>query len=460
MLANPPPIPAFATVALLVVGCAVADSVDGFTGEPPGQPASGGAGSLGGTGDPTSTASGAAPTTTTSDGATSGANEDAESGLDTGGPIFDVGSADVPSCGAAGSVDFSYLWVANAAQGTVSKIDTFTMDEVGRYIVRPDQAGNPSRTSVDLNGDVVVANRSGGVTKIFADPEDCIDDNGTPGIQTSTGAEDILAWGTEECIAWHTEFPGVLQRPVAWSAGVFDETRCVWSGQGVWTTTALANTPGSVQVHYLDGETGAVLFELAVPELGVSVLGPYGGAVDSQGNFWFHARDPNQPTGLARVDPDGGAYETMPIPMANPYGIAVDSTDRIWFSSYTSGLSRFDPADGSWEIRAGAGGLGITADGDGAIWIASGHPFPTFRGVIAYDTETLDPLQVIDMSAVTQSANGVALDFEGYLWMVDSHDSAWKIDRQAETWERYGGLTGPYTYSDMTGWGLSLVTRG
>lgn len=49
-------------------------------------------------------------------------------------------------------------------------------------------------------------------------------------------------------------------------------------------------------------------------------------------------------------------------------------------------------------------------------------------------------------------------DFDGYVWMVDQTNSAFRIDPDTGAWERYQGLTGPYAYSDMTGWGLSLVS--
>ena len=47
-----------------------------------------------------------------------------------------------------GEIDFSYIWIANSVEGTISKIDTQTLVEEGRYIVRPDSNGNPSRTSL------------------------------------------------------------------------------------------------------------------------------------------------------------------------------------------------------------------------------------------------------------------------------------------------------------------------
>ena len=51
-------------------------------------------------------------------------------------------------------------------------------------------ANNPSRTAVDFNGDIWVANRAFGgqssVTKIANDLTECADRNGTPGLQTSS----------------------------------------------------------------------------------------------------------------------------------------------------------------------------------------------------------------------------------------------------------------------------------
>ena len=78
----------------------------------------------------------------------------------------------------------SYIWIANSQQGTVSKIDTRELLELGRYWVRPDKAGSPSRTSVNLDGDVAVAARTGGISKFYADLADCKESNGQADIQT------------------------------------------------------------------------------------------------------------------------------------------------------------------------------------------------------------------------------------------------------------------------------------
>src|SRR5205085_5715577 len=126
--------------------------------------------------------------------------------------------------------------------GTVSKIDTRTLQEEGRYITRPDGVGNPSRTSVNLSGDVAIANRHGGLVKFYAEESDCVESNGMPGIQTSAGGNNVLGWDVEECRAWYTEFPTTNQRPVAWTPGTVVPGTCDSEGEQVWTV--MSAVPG------------------------------------------------------------------------------------------------------------------------------------------------------------------------------------------------------------------------
>lgn len=136
-------------------------------------------GSLGGLGTDATDASsdGDSVESTAATGAsTSGGESDTMMAPDAG-PRFDVGAspdAGAMDCGQdGGGAVHSHIWIANSLQGTVSKINTRTMIEEGRYIVHPGSNGDPSRTSVSLSGDVAVANRRGGVTKVFDNINDC-----------------------------------------------------------------------------------------------------------------------------------------------------------------------------------------------------------------------------------------------------------------------------------------------
>ena len=110
-----------------------------------------------------------ATTTDTGDG------DSAESGTKWDLPPIPDASEGCAGGGGGGNQDLlSFIWIANSGEGTVSKINTMTGVEEGRYDSSPQVGGNPSRTSVNLLGDVAVSNRDpGGVTKIAAVKERC-----------------------------------------------------------------------------------------------------------------------------------------------------------------------------------------------------------------------------------------------------------------------------------------------
>ena len=94
---------------------------------------------------------------------------------------------------------------------------------------------DPSRTTVGLGGDVVVADRFGnGATKIASEIGRCVDANKDGKIHTSSGALDVLPWGTDECVLWHVDFPqGAIARAAAYDAQVGpdgDDASTVWIG--------------------------------------------------------------------------------------------------------------------------------------------------------------------------------------------------------------------------------------
>ena len=376
------------------------------------------------------------------------------------GPKFDLGTppdgGPVGPCGGNGagpSCDFSYIWIANSSQNTISKINTQTMVEEGRYRVRPDGGGSPSRTSVNTAGDVAVASRNGGITKFHARVESCVDQNGDGVIQTSMGAADVLEWGDEECRAWHTPFPAFnTQRPVAWTQGQFNPATCSYENQKVWTAGGMSNSPGTARVYRLDGDDGSIEADIVVPEISMGTFGPYGAAVNSNGDLWFINYD--TPRRLVHVDYDTLDYTVFDVP-ANEcsYGFTVDSKDRPWIGTFCgSGTLRFTPGANTFDAVPGVFGYGIQEDASGTMWLATFSP----PGLQAIDADTLAVGQHIALP--TSSSRGVSVDFEGYVWFVDMTNSAFKVDTTAGTFETYNQLVGPYTYSDMTGWGLCNVT--
>ncbi len=353
-----------------------------------------------------------------------------------------------------------YIWVANAGEHTVSKINTETLQEEGRYLTREDGDGDPSRTSVNLAGDVVVANRYGGVTKFWADEASCEDRNGDGTIQTSSGADDVLPWDDEECRAWSTPFDTTNQRPVAWTPGDRPDS-CDASTAEVWTVASTEpgfpglGGAGGVTAYLLDGQTGAIEQTLAIPDFNGFQFGAYGGAVDGEGNFWFSSFNLSGGSQLARIDRQTLAVEIYDAPEGQlSYGITVDHLGRPWVAGVLgAGAARFEPATETWvTTEAFTDATGI-AEGPDGLWMF----VATDAGVQALDLETL----ALGASwSSPQLVKGVGFDIDGYLWAVATHDAsapepstpAFKIDVDTMTTvDSYDGLTEPYTYSDLTG---------
>lgn len=381
-------------------------------------------------------------TTTSSTSTTNPIDTDTGGGSSTsGGPVADMGS---PCDGGVIVPEKGFLWAANSAQGTISKIDTDTVTEVGRYIVRPDSAGSPSRTSVSITGNVAVANRSGGVTKIFSDIDNCQDTNGIPGIQTSNNNQ-FLPWGMDDCVDWYTPFAYQSQRPVAWGPGEFNEQTCAYENEELWTSGR--GGIAGIDILILNGDDGTVKEQINVPTggngLNEDFYGIYGGAVDPDGNFWGSQLGS---TGrLIRVTRSDMSYDIWPTP-AGPhwYGMTVDSDGIVFLCGNTIG--RFDPMTEMWTTAQVGGYAGCMADtGDnGLVWLSNG------QGVVGVNRDTL----AVEKTWNAAGSYGVSIDFKGFVWVVANGNTASKIDPNNGQFVTYNGLVGAYTYSDMTGFSL------
>ncbi|MBW2261459.1 MAG: hypothetical protein JRG91_05745 [Deltaproteobacteria bacterium] len=374
---------------------------------------------------------------------------DAIDGADPGvDPPVDPGVDHPPSaCG-----EKSYIWIANSAEGTLSKLCTLDGVEMGRYVTSPQGAsGDPSRTSVNLHGDMVVTNRDpspgpSSVTKFAAEDYDCIDRNGIPGIQTSTGGDDVLPWGEDECMIWNTPLPpgggGMAMgcRATAWQG---DEDPDTGLGGHVWIGCMM-----NQKAYEIDGDTGEVL-DPAGYNAGV---GPYGGAMDGLGNFWMVAMGCT--VGMCRLSQlnmTTHAFTIHTVPCG--YGISVDRLGRIWTAGM-GGVNRLDPVSGTnttYNTGLAQFNRGIAVDDEGSVWAAV-----TDGSLIEVNETTVELIGTAPLGA--SDVVGVAIDFQGQVWAVaQGSNQAIKVNPDTYEVERFTIGSGPYTYSDMTGYQLTIV---
>jgi streptogramin lyase len=391
-------------------------------------------------------------------------------------------------------------WIANFVEGKVTKLDTRDGTQLGRYdsvlidgtngAEPPDHAcdkvgldaragGNcPSRTGVDFEGAVYVANRAfgrqGTVTKIAGFEQDCVDRDGDGLIETSrdlnaNGQIDNYVDGEflgqqDECLLWTVDVGGRSGVPRALAVAADGS---VWVG-----------LHGESRVVQLDPSNGATLSAVAVPG-----FKPYGAAMDSRGRLWLV----ESLTGhIVSIDTATGAVgESISAPAPerscpSSYGIAIDPQDRVWIAGFTCPYAfGFDPASGRWtSVHLPDSGVtrGIAADDRGQIFVAASHewihldPSSTFGFVDASDPITrLTVFRADDGRGVRifgtraaplpgQGAIGVGLDSEGRAWLVNQQSgSATRVSTESGEVKHFGVGDLPYTYSDFTGFALRRI---
>lgn len=330
----------------------------------------------------------------------------------------------------------NFLWIANAADSTVSKIDTITNKEVGRFRVGTG-SNDPSRTAVDQKGNVWVGNRQVGtrIHKIAAFKEDCIDGNGySPKdgvIQTSTDSNP-RSYGYDECVIFSIDTGCARTGPRSLA---IDLDSNVWVG--CWADK---------KYQKYNSETGELIAEYPLDST------PYGAAVDGDGYIWSSNRESKN---IEKLDPNTGAV-VKKISLNNPYGIAVDFQNNVWIGNYGSGgiLVKLD-AKQDYALThyyypgASSAGRGVAVDTEGFIWIADSS-----RNKV-YKFNPRNEEFECEVAVGTQPI-GVVMDNMGYIWATNRGDSNTKkinpdtcnVIATVQTGK------GPYTYSDATGSGL------
>ena len=389
--------------------------------------------------------------------------DDGKEKLDAGVPGDTDGAGDCNGDPMGGDQSFSVIWIANSPEGTVSKIDTKTREELGRFFTGPAEGDDdPSRTSVNLRGNVAATNRAGSIAKIAAAEADCVDENGDGVITTSTGPNDVLAWGEDECVLWWQELPHDDDnrhgpRPTAWDADMNDP--CVDTNARLWV--GWYDFPENTgRFRRLAGATGETLDETEVPDwdsIGDQTdYGPYGGAVDREGDFWVSGRSPGP---LIEIDHATLDIRRFEVPEGtSPYGIAMDANGHPWMAGTDGNFVHFDPDAEAFDvIDAGSRLRGLMVDANGFAWAAANDPC----GAVQLDVNTHELVNAAIELPGCDDPVGVSIDSDGFVWLPDrGADVAYKVEPTGYASEvTVTPLIAPYTYSDMTGFGLGLVTN-
>jgi len=333
----------------------------------------------------------------------------------------DPGDPDSVTLG-QGTVRTPFIYISVTQVNQVAKLDT----ETGQKIWQVDSHGKcPSRTAVALDFSVWVGNRAAVCGSYdYNNPDN------------SNGVH-LDADGNLIC---RVDAVGIC-RGVA-----IDGNGNVWFG--TYAGQTLYQVSGS-EVDDTSCSRPPCCKLLRTVPVGVSV---YGLAIDGNGYLWT-ASSPE----TVKVDTATGNIVSR---VSNPtfYGIAIDQNNNVWLGGWSGGgyVHRIDGATHQVWNTSVNNVTAVTVDQDGFIW---GSSYGT-NEVVKIDPSTG---QKICSAPVQNGTNphGVAVDAAGKIWVPNRYggyanrflsdctfDGSFPVDPGKEM----------YTYSDMTGMQLRMVT--
>ena len=370
---------------------------------------------------------------------------------------------------------FPAMWIANAGEDSVSRIDTELDCETARYETwfRGAHLGSaftgpaPSRTAVDGEGNVYVLNRHfdgrpASVIKILADGG--IDRNANGVIDTSTDDGDCLIDRnnpTEVIRLVDSNGNGLVDQAeladerVAWIVQVgpnngLGRALCLDPDAGLWV--GLFNRE---EYYRLDSSTGAV----TAGPISVAPINPYGCLVDNNGFLWSADRGDGGNGPGRKI----GKLDTASSPptlvdfynhgVGTHYSLALADGKVVLAIENAAAYLEFDIESETFASRAATTSRGISTDALDNVYVGR---------------DTVQK-RAADGSLIwsTQNPTGFA-DQRGVIF--DGNNGVWVVNKNANSVTKFNATSGsfetilpvgdqPYTYSDATGFAFRNNTN-
>jgi YVTN family beta-propeller protein len=371
---------------------------------------------------------------------------------------------------------FDHIWVSLSGRDAVVRIDTNFVDPdgfvslaesaagngavLGEYLSRPNgMGGNPSRTTVDANGDVWVGNRNeggvvpgmgnmGSVTKISANPAGGTTSTGIWNGSTFNRLDWSNAGSADSFGGTSTATDDAILQYVR-TTGTFARHLSVDANNDIWVGGAPGVQGGNQAFQLYDGATGTPIPSGGGVTTSFDVnRGGYGGLVDGNGVVWSAGLIENS---MVRFDPTTGVAQAINNGRQS-YGMGIDSNGKVWISNWDyDSIQRFAP-DGTLEATYFPGGMnnprGVAVTlSDDNVWVAN-----SFANTVSRLNNSGGLVATIPVGA---QPTGVAVDANGKVWVTNlDSNSVMRIDPASNTVDLtvdLGPGAAPYNYSDMTG---------
>ncbi len=369
-----------------------------------------------------------------------------------------------------------FIWIPNL-NGSLSKIDIQTGDEVARYWTAPAHVAggaSPSRTTVGLDGSCALGNREIGTVVIFGN-ENWTDRNGNGILDTSTDAngdgnispDEMLPFGQDEKLLYEIvvltgkegvyvpglngQYYGGGYSGTSGARGIaFDQDGRLWIGgrDSQWYHVFDPESEQIIDSRYV-GDLAAFTQFNGTPAAGDHQ--PYGAVVDKNGYLWSASLQGSPPS-LLRINTRDLNDVKVLIPGHQVYGMGLDTEGNLVVNGWQSRqLMKVNVETGDiiFDVYRDElfEGRGVAVTPDGNIWAVSTNR----NHVVRYDSDGNHQATISGFSGPT----GVAVDAQGNVWVCDvSSDRIYRIDPATNTVDLSKPIVDSgnhYTYSDMTG---------
>lgn len=380
---------------------------------------------------------------------------------------------------------FPILWIANAGEDTVSKIDT-TQDgsipgkEIARYrmwfnsgIYAHDAWGGPapSRTATDTEGNGYVALRwfGGYPTVIKILNKGFIDRNGNGVMDTviDTNADGTIQISEMMPLVdsngnGKIDPAEIQDERIAWAVRVpYDGTSrynaiaralCMGTDGHLWV--GFYNTDEYWKISSVDGST------LAGP-VKTGGYPNYGCLIDGNGTLWGASWDYGRLHRIDNTQSNTGPHTFSAISVPPVYGLALgkaaDGSTNVYMGGSCKSFVKYNTVTGvSYPAAVNYCSYAVGTDNDGNVLISK-----RTGGVAKF---TPDGTLIWDKGSQVGSS-----DSRGVI--ADANNDIWQVHRQTHNIAKYKGSNGdflgvkgvgyePYTYSDASGTAaLSITTK-
>lgn len=391
-----------------------------------------------------------------------------------------------------GGSSFPTLWIANAGEDTLSKIDSNEVSgpptkpgkEVARYrtwfnagtYAHDAWSGPaPSRTAVDVQGNAYVANRWFGgyptVLKILNNTY--IDRNGNGVLDTvvDTNADGTIQLGEmkplvdtngnniiddneiqDERIAWAKRVPdGTYSGGITRNNGLA-RALCIGTDGNLWV--GLYNNPEYFKISAADGHT------IAGP-VNTGGYPNYGCLIDDDGVLWGASWSYGRLHKITNTASDTGPYPFtaiggVPAVYGLALGKAADGTTNVYMGGSGYSYVQYNPVTGvTYPADVNYNTYAVGTDNDGNVLVSK-----TSGGVVKFNS--LNGAVIWDKGSQVGSS-----DSRGVI--ADANNNIWQVHRQSHNMAKYDGTNGnslgvlpvgyePYTYSDASGTAAQSIT--